>query len=238
MTDLPSTPGVSTPGAAPAVHPSMSKVAVFVAVVRRAAPRLVEASLIPTALFYCSLVLIGVGAAYAAAVLWLYAAVGSRLLRHRPVPPLLVLGAIGITVRTTVSLASGSTFVYFAQGVLGSLVVSGVFLLSVALRRPMVQALALEFWPLTPEMLAHPDVIRLLRRLTFLWAGVNFAIAATTFTLLVVLPLPVFVATKQVVAWTITGVGIAVTIDRSVRTARRLGFVAESSPARRLDAPA
>ena len=69
---------------------------------------------------------------------------------------------------------------------------------------------------------------RLLRRLTFLWAGVNFAIAATTFTLLVVLPLPMFVAVKPIVAWTISGGGIAITIDRSVRTARRAGFVAHA----------
>ncbi|HJR25034.1 MAG TPA: hypothetical protein VJ804_06140, partial [Acidimicrobiales bacterium] len=52
----------------------------------------------------------------------------------------------------------------------------------------------------------------------------NFAIGATTLTLLIVLPLPVYVAIKQLVAWTIMGVGIAITIDRSVRTARQTGF--------------
>ena len=205
----------------------ISQLSVFVAVVKRSAPRLVEASLIPTALFYCCLVVVGIGAAYAAALLWLYAAAGSRLVRRRPVPPLLVLGAIGITVKTAVSVASGSTFIYFAQPVLGSLVVGCVFLLSVALGRPMVQTLALEFWPLTPEMLVDPTVVRLLRRLTFLWAGVNFAVGAATLSLLVVLPLPLFVAIKQPVAWTITGIGIAVTIDRALATARRTGFVAD-----------
>jgi hypothetical protein len=210
--------------------PAISKAAVFVAVVRRSAPRLIEASLVPTAVFYCSLVLIGVGAAYAAALMWLYVAAGSRLVRRRPVPPLLVLGAIGITVKTAVSVASGSTFVYFAQPVLGSLVIGCVFLVSVALGRPMVQTLAIEFWPLTPEMLAHPAVVRLLRRLTFLWAAVNFAVGAATLTLLVVLPLPLFVAVKQPVAWTITGGAIALTIDRSVRTARRAGFAADRRP--------
>lgn len=216
----------------------ISKLSVFVAVVKRSAPRLIEASLIPTALFYCCLVIIGIGAAYAAALFWLYAAVGTRLVRHRPVPPLIVLGAIGITVRTAVSVTSGSTFVYFAQPVLGSLVVGCVFLLSVAVGRPMVQSLALEFWPLTPEMLAHPAVVRLLRRLTFLWAGVNFTVGAATLTLLVVLPLPLFVAVKQAVAWTITGAGIAITIDRSVRTARREGFAAAGPARRRGAAPA
>ena len=229
MTSQTSTPasGILTDTSAD-VRPVVSKLSVFFAVVARSAPRLIEASLIPSALFYCCLVFVGIGAAYAAAVLWLYAAVASRLVRHRPVPPLLVLGAIGITVRTTVAIASGSTFFYFAQPVLGSLVVGCVFLVSIAVGRPMVQALALEFWPLTPDMLAHPAVGRLLRRLTFLWAGINLAIGASTFTLLVLLPLPLFVAVKQVVAWSITAAGIAITIDRSVRTARRAGFAAEA----------
>ena len=205
--------------------PAISKAAIFVAIVRRSAPHLVEASLVPTALFYCCLVLVGIGAAYAVALVWLYAAVVGRLVRRRAVPPLIVLAAIGITIRTAVSIASGSTFVYFAQPVLGSLLVGCVFLVSVALGRPMVQALALEFWPLTPEMLADPTVVRLLRRLTFLWAAVNFAIGALTLTLLVLLPLPLFVAIKQPVAWALIGCGVAVTIDRSVRTARRAGFV-------------
>ncbi len=178
--------------------PTVSKLSVFVAVVTRSAPRLIEASLIPSALFYCCLVLIGIGAAYAAAVFWLYARGGNPLgppsarpaparpRRHRHHDP------------DDVAVASGSTFVYFAQPVLGSLVVGCVFLVP-PLRsgRPMVEALALDFWPLTPDMRAHPAVVRLLRRLTFLWAGINLAIGATTFTLLVVLPLPAFVAVKQ-----------------------------------------
>ena len=62
----------------------------------------------------------GLGAAFAAALLWLYAAVVCRLVRRRPVPPLLVLGVIGITVSTAVAVASGSSFLYFAQPILWS----------------------------------------------------------------------------------------------------------------------
>ena len=205
----------------------VSKVSVFAAVVRRSGPHLIEASLIPTALFYSCLTLAGLVAAYGAAVVWLYAAVVWRLVRQRPIPPLLVLGVIGITVRTTVALASGSSFYYFAQPILGSLVMGCVFLISIAAGRPLVEKLALEFWPMTPEMMASPVVIRLLRGLTFLWAGVNILIAATTFVLLLTLPLPAYVATKQVVSMVLMGIGIAVTIDLSVRTARREGFVGQ-----------
>lgn len=216
--------------------PAVSKLSVFGAVVARSAPRLIEASLIPSALFYGALVLIGIGAAYGVAILWLYGTVATRLVRGRRVSPLLILAAVGITIRTIVAVASGSTFVYFVQQVMGSLVVGCVFLASVALRRPMVESLAHDFWPLTPEMRAHPSVVRLLRRLTFLWAGVNFAIFATTLTLLLVLPLPAYVALKQAVAWSITAAGIAITIDRSVHTGRRAGFAAEAPKRLRLGA--
>jgi hypothetical protein len=110
-----------------------------------------------------------------------------------------------------------------------------VFLISIALGRPMVERLALEFWPLTPEMLARPAVTRLLRRLTFLWAGVNVAIAATNLTLLLSLSLTSYVAAKQGASLVISGLAVALTIDRSVRTARREGFAA--LPVRRLPDP-
>jgi hypothetical protein len=215
---------------------SISKISVFLTVVRRCGPHVIEASLIPTALFYSCLVLAGLGAAYAVALTWLYLAVARRLLQGKPVPPLLVLGLIGITARTAVSVASGSSFLYFAQPIAGSLVMGCVFLISIAFGRPMVERLALEFWPLTPEMLARPGVSRLLRGLTFLWAGVNVAIAATNLTLLLSLPLATYVAARQVTSLVISGLAVAITIDRSVHTARREGFV--ERPTRRRSAPA
>jgi hypothetical protein len=213
----------------------LSRAAVFGSVVRRSGPHLLEASLIPSALFYACLVMAGLGMAYAAALLWLYASVAVRLARQRPIPPLLVLGVVGITVRTTVAVASGSSFFYFAQPVANSLVMTGVFLISIVIGRPMIEKLALEFWPLTPELLALPSVSRLLRGLTYLWAGVNLAIGATTLTLLVCLPLATYVAVKQLASLAITGAGIAITIDRSLRVARREGYVVEHDVAPRFE---
>ena len=57
----------------------LSRAAVFVSVVRRSGPHLVEASLIPTALFYACLVMAGLGVAYAAAL--------GLAVRIRPRPP-------------------------------------------------------------------------------------------------------------------------------------------------------
>jgi hypothetical protein len=207
---------------------------VFLTVIRRCGRSLLEASLIPSSLFYCCLIIGGLGVAYASAIIWLYVAVLSRVVRQRPVPPLLVLGAIGITVRTKVSILSGSTFLYFAQPIVGSLVMGCVFLISVWIGRPMAEKLALEFWPLTPEMLARPAVNRLLRRLTLLWAGTNLTIGAATLTLLLCLPMTTYVAVKQLASLGITATAVAITIHLSVRTARSEGFAAR--PPRRASA--
>jgi Protein of unknown function (DUF3159) len=213
----------------------LSRAAVFLSVARRSGPHLIEASVIPTALFYSCLVMAGLGVAYAAALVWLYASVVVRLARKRPIPPLLLLGVIGITVRTTVAVASGSSFFYFAQPIANSVVMTGVFLISIVVGRPLIERLALEFWPLTPELLALPSVSRLLRGLTYLWAGVNLAIGATTLTLLLCLPLATYVAVKQLASLAITGLGIAITIDRSLRIAREEGYVVEPDMAPRFE---
>ena len=205
---------------------AISKVAVFTSIVRRSGPHIIEASLIPTAIFYSALVMAGLGVAYAAALIWLYSSVVMRLVRRKAIPPLLVMGVIGITVLTAVSVASDSPFFYFAQPIATSVVMGCVFLGSLALGRPMIEKLALEFWPLTPEMLENPAVTRLLRNLTFVWAGVNLFIAATTMSLLLTLELSTYVAVKQVSSLTITGLAIALTIEMAVRTARREGYIA------------
>jgi hypothetical protein len=202
----------------------VSKVSVLFAVLRRSGPHLIEATLIPGALFYCSLVMVGLGAAFVSALLWSYAAVVVRLVRRRPIPPLLVLGVIGISIRTFAAVLSGSTFVYFVQPILGAVLMAGVFVVSVAIGRPLVEHLALEFWPLTPDVMTRPAVVRLFRSLTFLWAAVNLATGATTLALYVGLPLATFVALKQLASLAVTAVGVFLTIDWSVRTARREGL--------------
>jgi hypothetical protein len=99
----------------------------------------------------------------------------------------------------------------------------------------MIEKLALEFWPLTPELLALPSVSRLLRGLTYLWAGVNLAIGATTLTLLLCLPLATYVVAKQVASLIITGTAIGITIDRSLRIARMEGYIVEPNVAPRFE---
>jgi hypothetical protein len=216
--------------------PELSKRSVLVAVIRRGGPKMLEASVLPAALFWVCLVFGSLGLAYAAAVAWLYGSLARRLVRRQRVSQVLVLSVIGITVRTTVAVASGSSFMYFAQPILGTVVTGGVFLASLIGGRPLIGRLADDFWPVTPEMRQNPRISSLFRGLTILWAGAHLAIATITFVLLLWLPLHTFVLAKQVSGWAITCTTVAFTIAWAHRTACREGLVARP-PRRRAATP-
>src|SRR5205085_11713391 len=110
----------------------------------------------------------------------------------------------------------------------------GVCLVSVAIGRPLIAALAHEFWRLSPGVVARPGVVRRFRRLTVLWAGVNLASAALTTGLLVSLPLGAFLAVKQVSGLGLTAGAVCLTVSMSLRTARREDLHTGPSPLPRL----
>ena len=204
---------------------SGARLAVFGRVVRQAGPHVLEASIVPTVLFWLALTVISLGAAFVVALAWVYGAVALRLICRRPVPGLVVLAAVGITIRTVLAVWSGSSLVYFAQPVLTNMVTAALFAGSCWSARPMVARLATDFYPLTPDQLDRPNVVRLLRRLTAWWAVVNLTIALTTLSLLLWLPVVWYVPAKQVTSLALMGVGVAVTIHVAVRAARREGLM-------------
>jgi uncharacterized membrane protein len=207
------------------LHPS--KGAVVVAVTKRLVPYLIEATLIPTLLFYAFLITLDLRWAFVAALGWCYAAVARRMVGGRPIPALLLLGCLGITVRTGVYLLSGNAFV---QPILRTLVTAAVFGLSVVIGRPLIARFAADFCPLSPEVEARPGIVHLFRRLTYLWAGVNASAAAVSLTLLLTVPTAVFVGTATVAAWAITCTGVILTVSDSVRTARGEGLATAVAP--------
>jgi len=123
---------------APPTYGNLSKLSVLGAVTRSLLPHLVEATVVPTGLFYLTFTMIGPVAAYLSALAWASWAIGRRILRGVQVPAILLLAGVGLAIRTLFALASGSTFVYFFQPVLGKVALSGVFLLSVAQGRPLI----------------------------------------------------------------------------------------------------
>ncbi len=199
--------------------------AILLRVGRRGLPRLVEATMIPTALFFLFALTLGAAAAMVVVLCWTYGAVLRRVLRGRAVPPLIFLAAVALTVRTGVALVSGSTFAYFVQPVATTVVLAGVFLLSVAVGRPLVGRLADEFCPLGADVASRPEVVRLFAGLTVLWAGVHMLTAATTFTMLVTMPIPLFIVLKTITCLAITVAAIILTVSWSIRVACRENLV-------------
>ena len=216
------------------MHPS--KLSVVKAVGRRMVPYLIEATLIPTALFYVFFITLELKWAIVAAVGWTYAAVGRRILTGRPIPGLLVLATLGISVRTVIFLFNENHFVYFFQPIMRTVATAAFFALSVVVGRPLITRFAADFCPLSPEVQIRPAVVQLFRRLTYLWAAVNAMAAAVSLTLLLTLPVAVFVGTATVSAWVITCSGVVLTVSDSVRTARNEGLHTAVAPNGRLHA--
>jgi intracellular septation protein A len=199
-------------------HPK--RLPVLLAVGRRLVPNLVEATLIPTILFYASFVMMGLTAALVATLTWSLVCVARRVVTKKPIPAIVLLAAFGISVRTFLAIASHSSFVYFFQPVLGKAVLACVFVVSVLMGRPLIARFASDFCSMSPDVAARPGIVRLYRRLTLLWAGVNMIAAAATLVLLRTLPVGLFVTIKPLIGWGITIPAIVLTVSLSVRAAR------------------
>jgi intracellular septation protein A len=179
---------------------------------RHALPRVIESTIIPVGLFYVFLRVAGVWGAVIAGLGWSYAAIARRLLRGDRVPGLLVLAALGMTVRTAIAAASGSVFLYFLQPSLVTVVVAGAFLLSVPAGKPLAERLAHDFCPLPASLMDRPAIKQVFVRITLLWAFVNLVNATVTIWLLLTTPVAVYVAAKTLVSLAVTAAGIAVSV--------------------------
>jgi hypothetical protein len=207
-----------------------SKRVVVGAVARRLTPYVIEATIIPTALFYLLIVTTELRWALLGALGWTFTAVLRRLLGRDRVPGLLMLAALGLSVRTLAYLLSNNSFVYFVQPILRTALTAALFAGSVAVGRPLIARFAADFCPLAPEVQGRDGIHRLFRRLTFLWAGVNAVAAGASLALLLTVSVPVFVVSGAVSAWFVTCVGIVLTVADSVATARREGLITALGP--------
>jgi hypothetical protein len=169
---------LSSSAPAEKVKSCISRSAILKTVARRSVPHLVEATIVPAVLFYVCMLVWGLFPAFIAAATWSYGAIIWRIVTRRPISSLLFLSTGTLTLRTIIAIASGSSFIYFLQPIMGTIVMAGVFFGSILFGQPLIGRLAGDFWPLTPEVKAHPAVMRLFRSLTILWACVNLAIGS------------------------------------------------------------
>lgn len=208
----------------PIWHPNPSPLSVLWAVLRRLAPQLVEATLIPSALCYLGVLTVGLMWGVVAAAVWTGLAVGRRLLSGRALSGLLVLAATGLVVRSALYLLNESSFMYFAQPIARTVATALLFAVSAVIGRPLVARFANDFCAFDADVGDRPAITALFRRLTFLWAGVQATTAVISLTLLLTVPVGVFIGAAAGAQWLVIAVGVFVTVRDSVRTTRRDGL--------------
>ncbi len=204
-----------------AAGPAFSKPAILRAVARRGLPNVIEATVVPAILFYVLVVAVSGTAAIIGAMAWALVAVVRRLVVRAPIPSILILGTLGILVRTIVGLLSGSMFAYFLQPLASTVALGALFLASALVGRPVIGRLAHDFCPIAPEVASRPAVVSLFVGLTVLWAGVHLLTAATTLGMLVSLPVSTFILVKTITSMSITVAAIVFTVTWSIRVACR-----------------
>ncbi len=186
---------------------------------------LATAVVAPTALFAATLLIVNITTAVLVALAWMAGAMCWRWTTNRPVSGLLLL-ALGImAVKTSITLATGNTFIYFVQPVFVDLVVSAVFLGSLWSARPIVARLAPDFFPMSAAVAASPAIRRLFRRLTLLWGLFILVKGTVTFWLLMSLSTVHFVLIKGGAIITLTLTAAVVTVVWSVIVGRQEGLL-------------
>jgi hypothetical protein len=140
-----------------------------------ALPRFVEGVIAPVAVFYAALMLLGLNGALVAAVAWVYGGIIYRYVRGHPVSGMLMLAAVGVTVRAALAAATQSAVIYFLQPTLGTLCVSLAFLASVPLGKPLAMKLAKDMAPIPDAFYKHDRVHRFFLKISLLWSGVLLA---------------------------------------------------------------
>jgi hypothetical protein len=198
-------------------------------VTRHVIPRVVEATLIPSGIFFVVWHFVAPWSALFAALGYAAALIARRIARGRPVPALVVVAMLGLTARTLASLGTGSTFIYFLQPVFGTAIISLAFFGSVVIGRPLVNKVAQQFCPMREQDANRHGVQQLFRGLTLFWAGVLMVNAAVTLTLLLTLSANSFVLAKTMLNPGLTIGAVVLTVVWSVRVARREGLA--TSPA-------
>ena len=181
---------------------------VVFAVVRRLLPYLVEATLLPTVAYYCGLLAFGHVWGIAAAVSCTSASVARRLLLRQPVPGLLILASVGISIRAAMFFVNESSFLYFVQPIVKTAAISLLFASSVIVGRPLVARFAADFCNFESDVGSRPAI----------------TIAAVDLTLLLTVPVAVFVGTAAATAWVVMTAGVVITVIDAIRTTRGDGI--------------
>ncbi len=194
-------------------------------VIARVAVSLAIAVIAPAVLLWAMLAIFNVASAVIAALVWVMGAVSWRWTTGRPVSGLLLLTVGILTLKTAFTLATGNTFIYFAQPVLVDITLATIFLGSLWSATPVIARLAPDFYPMDAVVTTRSEVHAHFRRLTLMWGLVILLKAGITLWLLVTLSTVHFVLIKGGAIITLTMAAAIVTVVWSVSVGRQAGLL-------------
>ena len=177
---------------------------------RHALPNVIEGKLLPAALFIGLLEVWGTRTAVLGALAFALAAMVGRVARSKTIPGILWLTTLGLLARTIAALATGSVIIYFLQPTIATALVGFAFLISVPLRKPLVERLALDFCPLDDETRNHPQLQRFFRHVSLWWAFTSMVNFGITLWMLLSQSATTFVVVKSFLGPVTTTVTLAV----------------------------
>ena len=177
---------------------------------RHAIPNVLEGKLIPAVIFVAFLELFGTRSAILAALGFALAAMLGRVIRKREIPGLLWLTTIGLVARTIAALATGSVVIYFLQPTVATAMFGLAFLVSVMVKKPMVERLLLDVCPLDDSTRKHPQLQRFFTHVSLWWAFTSMVNFSITLWLLLSQSPTTFVVVKSFMGPVTTSVTFAV----------------------------
>ncbi|MCW2769555.1 MAG: hypothetical protein JWR27_988 [Aeromicrobium sp.] len=196
-------------------------------IVARVAVSLTIAVVAPGVLFAATVLVFNVATAMIVALGWMLGAIVCRATTGRGVSGLLVLTGANMTVKTSITFATGNTFIYFVQPVFVDAAVATIFLASLGSAQPLVARLAPDFCPLSTELAARPGICRLFRQLALMWGLFILVKGVITLWLLMTLSTVSFVMVKGRAIMTLTFAAVAATVVWSVVVGRRDGLLGQ-----------
>ncbi|WP_243719356.1 DUF3159 domain-containing protein [Actinomadura sp. KC06] len=192
------------------------------ALLMHALPRFIEGVIAPVAVFYAALTLLGLNGALVAAVAWVYGGIIYRFVRGHPVSGMLLLAAVGVTVRAITAAATHSAVVYFLQPTLGTLIISLSFLASVPLGRPLAMKLARDMAPIPEAFLKHARVHQFFLRISLLWSMVLFTNVAVSLWMLFNESIGMYLWFRTGIVAGLGAIGVAVSVWGFKRVVRHV----------------
>ena len=193
-----------------------------------ALPALLVATIIPLFLFYSVSAAAGMKAGIIASLAWAYVMLGRQILTTKRMSGLLIITAFTLTIRCVTWVIHQSTFTYFAVPVAETIGMGALFVVTLALGRPLLVSLARDFVPSLGDHLSHDKHQRLVRHLSCAWGIVYLGSASTSAFLLITQNIHWFLLLHQMSGWMWTSTGLTFSFLYGRRHAKELFAVATS----------